>query len=387
MLRKLLAVIMGIIIMPTNNINQAYQWAVNTCNAPNVGYSQPYRNQLTVNGITYYDCSSFIWYALKAGGFDVDTAYQSATGELYSGNAITTAYLMDFLFALGFTEESISGNWKPGDIVWRQGHCEMVHTGGTGSGITMGAHTANTTLEKQVSINTSVSTNFTKIYRYGSGAGPGGGDLASSAYVCAAVCGNFWQESGIDPGVWQGLNVSTWDSIGHGYGLGQWTNADPTGRLYQLHEYLTSNGYSDDSGEGQLNFLIYENHWTPHSEYPFNTLSEFLQSQSTDLEMLTHAFNLCWEGIHDSTWDIRVQYAEQCLEYINAHGNETFYWISGNRYLNVDERLNNAILVYQFLNAQTGSGGGGGGGGRPPHKMKKHKMKCMFYPRKRNLIW
>ena len=37
------------------NINQAYSWAVNTCNAPNVGYSQAYRNQQTIGGITYYD--------------------------------------------------------------------------------------------------------------------------------------------------------------------------------------------------------------------------------------------------------------------------------------------------------------------------------------------
>lgn len=371
--------------MATNNINQAFQWAVNTCNAPGVGYSQPYRNQLTVNGITYYDCSSFIWYALKAGGFDVTGAYRAAMGFDYTNNAIVTAYMRPWLLAMGFTQENISDEWKPGDVVLRSGHTEMVHTGGTGRGITMGAHTANTSLAKQVSINSTASSNFTTIFRYGSGAGPGGGELASSAYVCAAICGNFWQESGIDPGVWEGLHVSTWDSIGHGYGLGQWTNATATGRLYQLHDYLSTNGYADDSGEGQLNFLLYENHWTPHPDYPFQTLSEFLQSQSTDLAMLTHAFNQCWEGIHDASWDARVGYAQQCLEYINAHGNETFSWISGNRYLSINERLNNAILVYQFFNGQTGSGGGGGGGGRPPHKITKHKMNMVLYTRKRGL--
>lgn len=45
------------------DINAAYTWAVNCCNLPNVGYSNIYRNQQTVNGITYYDCSSFINYA------------------------------------------------------------------------------------------------------------------------------------------------------------------------------------------------------------------------------------------------------------------------------------------------------------------------------------
>ena len=52
------------------DINRAYTWAIQTCNAPNVGYSQAYRNQQTINGITYYDCSSFVNYALLAGGFE-----------------------------------------------------------------------------------------------------------------------------------------------------------------------------------------------------------------------------------------------------------------------------------------------------------------------------
>ena len=52
------------------DINKAYSWAIETCNAPNVGYSNDYRNQQTVGGITYYDCSSFINYALLAGGFE-----------------------------------------------------------------------------------------------------------------------------------------------------------------------------------------------------------------------------------------------------------------------------------------------------------------------------
>lgn len=40
------------------SIQQAYNWAVETCANENVGYSQEYRNQQTVKGITYYDCSS-----------------------------------------------------------------------------------------------------------------------------------------------------------------------------------------------------------------------------------------------------------------------------------------------------------------------------------------
>ena len=55
------------ILIPS--INKAWQWMVNTCNAPNVGYSQSYRKGQKVNGITYYDCSSMISKALTVGGF------------------------------------------------------------------------------------------------------------------------------------------------------------------------------------------------------------------------------------------------------------------------------------------------------------------------------
>ena len=73
-----------------SNLNQSYQWCIDKCNDPNVGYWQDYRNQKTVNGVTYYDCSSFIWYSLQAGGFNVASAYKTATGSAYTGNAITT---------------------------------------------------------------------------------------------------------------------------------------------------------------------------------------------------------------------------------------------------------------------------------------------------------
>ena len=101
------------------DINTAYSWSISTCNASNVGYSQNYRNQQTVNGITYYDCSSFLWYALKAGGFDVESAYLQALGYAYSGNAITTSNERAWLIALGFTQVDINGEWKAGDILWR----------------------------------------------------------------------------------------------------------------------------------------------------------------------------------------------------------------------------------------------------------------------------
>ena len=51
---------------------QAWHWIVDRCNAPDVGYNQDYRNEQTINGITYYDCSSLIFYGLGHAGFEVN---------------------------------------------------------------------------------------------------------------------------------------------------------------------------------------------------------------------------------------------------------------------------------------------------------------------------
>ena len=84
-----------------SNINTAWNWSVNTCNLPNVGYSQEYREGQTHNGIVYYDCSSFIYYALKNAGFPV--------ASVYGSYAWTTSDMCDYLTALGFHEVDVSG--------------------------------------------------------------------------------------------------------------------------------------------------------------------------------------------------------------------------------------------------------------------------------------
>ena len=91
------------------DINKAYSWAVGTCNAPNVGYSQAYRNAQTVGGITYYDCSSFINYALLAGGFETPSYAPNK-------NAFTTYSEPSELLRLGFREVDPGGEYLAGDI-------------------------------------------------------------------------------------------------------------------------------------------------------------------------------------------------------------------------------------------------------------------------------
>ena len=156
------------------SITDAWKWAADTCNAPNVGYSQAYRNQQTVNGITYYDCSSFINYALLAGGF-------TTPGYAPDHNAFTTWSEPTVLSNLGFHRVT-DGTLKPGDIGVSNNnsmqHTEMVYavdSSGT-KGQWMGAHTDAYALPNQVSITDYWSTNwFDELWRYNDGA-EGGSD-------------------------------------------------------------------------------------------------------------------------------------------------------------------------------------------------------------------
>ena len=118
------------------SIQTAYEWAIEKCNAPNIGYSQAYRNQRTVNGITYYDCSSFIWYALMAGAFDVVKANGGDTWPF------TTGTMARGLNLLGFTKLPTTQPWKAGDVLIRTGHTEMAFD----SNHTMGAHSSRVPL-------------------------------------------------------------------------------------------------------------------------------------------------------------------------------------------------------------------------------------------------
>lgn len=348
---------MGEVVKMAININKSYQWAIQTCNAPDVGYSQDYRNQQTIRGITYYDCSSFIWYSLKAGGADL------------SGWPFTTSNMISKLLSLGFTEVSATGQILPGDIGWKTGHTEMCYAAGIGSAIFMGAHTGNAKLANQVSIGGSdgdatKKRSFSRIFRYGDG---GASLYGTSVYVVAAIAGNWWSESNINPGLYEGRKVVdlTDNSVYGGYGLGQWTNNPSSGvtRRTQLANWLRANGYADDSPEGQCAYFLHENYWQKISAYPYDSLRDFLASTSTDLQELTYSFCRSWEGISPSTE--RVERANKCLDFIRNHAQDSTIttWFVSNNYLTEPQILNNAVLLFRWLSA------GGGGGGIPGRRI------------------
>lgn len=248
------------------SINGAYTWAVNCCNLPKVGYSQAYRNQQTVSGITYYDCSSFINYSLLAGGW-------STPGYAPNSNAFTTHDMEGVLQQLGFTRVTDS-IIKPGDIGVSDTHTEMCYKGGTGKAVFMGAHGRNgIALVNQVSIGSSsgdpnYERTFPRIWRYGDGAsGEDGytwiigtdseyfedyGDKQKNNASCiysffyfkgwtlqaiAGFCGNVMQESKFNPAL---IEVG-----GTGHGLVQWT---PPTDLYNVLDVLY--GSHDDWQDG-----------------------------------------------------------------------------------------------------------------------------------------
>lgn len=226
------------------DINAAWRWAINTCNAPAVGYSMDYREQQTVNGITYYDCSSFIWYALvQGGGFNLPSP-PFATPSMYS-------VLQD----AGFTFIPLSAATIPGDICFYDygggvnGHTEMVFAGGNGEARTMGAHGSSLPLADQVSINSGYTPNtrWQYIARWGNGfsyqwhnKNIGGWDrtdpeaqenvlmmmsilapLGWTINAVAALAGNQYAESAFNPWRWESDTVNT----ARGYGLFQYTPA------------------------------------------------------------------------------------------------------------------------------------------------------------------
>lgn len=268
------------------NINTAYQWAINTCNAPNIGYSQNYRNQQTIAGITYYDCSSFIYYALIAGGFALDP----------KAWPFTTATMGAVLESLGF-KKTDPGQAVNGSIMWRSGHTEMMYD--STKGYTMGAHTSNAPLSDQVSIGTSAQT-WAAAYTFGDYAGGydwifgnrylNDNEQKNNAFVAysilsvtygwtlnaiAGTLGNMEAESTINPGVWQNLDEGNYSL---GFGLVQWTPAT------NYTDWATGNGYDISDGDYQLLWLDSETvpsgQWIATAAYPW-TFEEYKKSSET----------------------------------------------------------------------------------------------------------
>ena len=304
------------------SIQTAYNWAIETCNKPNVGYSQAYRNQQTVKGVTYYDCSSFIWCALLAGGFDVV--------QIWGSWPFTTSTMGRVLKILGFTKHPSTDRWKPGDILLRAGHTEMAFD----ETRTMGAHTSTVPLDDQVSINSNDGRgNWLELWRWETGASNqwikgnrylGTGEMQNNATIVfsylmakgwtanavSGVLGNMQKESTVNPGIWQNLNPNN-PSLG--WGLVQWTPST------NYTNWASTNGYTNDDGNGQLEWIDSVTapigQWIPTDQYP-ESFGEFKVSTLTP-EYLADCFLKNFERPADIDQPDRQKYARYWYDWYN----------------------------------------------------------------------
>lgn len=307
------------------SIQTAYNWAIEKCNAPNIGYSQANRMEKTVNGITYYDCSSFIWFALLAGGFDC----VSANGG--SAWAFTTGTMAKALKLLGFVKHETTQPWLPGDILIKTGHTEMAFD----SSHTMGAHTAKVDLDNQVSINSNPSSasEWLELWRWENGANMewikgnrylSTGEMQGNAQIIfatltgkgwtknavAGMLGNMQKESTINPGIWQNLNPDP--SLG--WGLVQWTPST------NFTEWAVANGYANDDGDAQLKWIdevtVSVGQWIPTTQYP-ETFDEFKVSEQSP-EYLADCFLKNFERPAEIDQPDRQRYARYWYDWWNG---------------------------------------------------------------------
>lgn len=329
------------------NLNKFYTWCIQTCNAPDVGYSLSYRAQQTVGGITYYDCSSFVFYAMREGGWTNLPSYP-----------FTTYDMITYLTAGGWHEVPANGTILAGDIGWNIEHTEVAYSRGeNGVAVFMGAHDDIYPLPDQVSIGVggdpNIPRSFNRIFRYGSG---GATEYGVMLPVVCALCGNAYVGSHVNPAWVRPLSGDI--------GLWGWSGQ----RLTDFQTWCQRNNYQTDDPEAQMQYLVVEDYWSG-TLYGISSLSDFLQSTSTNIDELTEAFWYCWVGTLPSYLQDRIDFAHEAYDYINLHANDTTItqWeTTPMQYLTKEQSLKNCVMLYRFYSA---GGGGGGTPSKPKYKM------------------
>lgn len=132
----------------------------------------------------------------------------------------------------------------------------------------------------------------------------------------AAMCGNMWRESNINPGVWQNFKIN----YQMGYGLVQWTPAT------KVISFLRSGGYAIDSGEGQCQRILWEyvnkQQYYPTKSYPL-TFTHFAHS-TADVEYLTKAFFFNYERGNEkkAAMPDRIKWAKYFFAFLDGEAGE-----------------------------------------------------------------
>lgn len=236
------------------SLQTAFTWAENKCEEPNVRYSQEYREGQVVDGIQYYDCSSFIYAALVAGGFEFIPEYQ----WFWTGNqtqAMKSVGWTEYVFQDGVISDFALRNGDvlirgagrsdvPGDVSTDDGHTEMVWN--AARGYTMGAHSSSLPLDDQVSKHyiDQRKERWFFVMRYGDGAVPG-----SPSFTAAGL--PYRNNSGL---TW--VYKSDYDM----------TEADEENNAKIVYWYLWNMGWSRIAITAWLANINYEAHFQPRAE-------------------------------------------------------------------------------------------------------------------------
>ena len=290
-------------------IDKAVAWAVMIANDDTHGYDQGGRWGPD------YDCSSLVISAYEYAGVPLKSVY----------GATRTRNMVPQMLEAGFADVTASVNLKTGaglrkgDIVWREGHVEMV----IAPGQLVGAHYSENKGKYgedgdqtgfEISCTAYSNKNWTRAFRY-----PGGSDegipgvtidqtINSNEYLslsemynnalyiagfflrngwtleaCAGILGNMQTESNMNPGLWESRDEG---NTSKGFGLVQWTPAT------KLIEWAQNQDLNYKHMDTQLQRILWElengvQYYTTPA-YP-ETFREFSTSTKTP-EYLAGAF-------------------------------------------------------------------------------------------------
>lgn len=159
------------------DLQACYNWLAQKCAESNIQYSQAYRNMRTVNGITYFDCSSFLFFGMwLGGGLDIGalgypTTLSWYTNPNYQTGEVANAWIVQTmepkLLSLGWVDvrTDLPSDWLPGDVLikYNQWHTEMVYS--TNPLQQMGARNPNLDPADQVAIHNLYTGYYDRILR------------------------------------------------------------------------------------------------------------------------------------------------------------------------------------------------------------------------------
>lgn len=158
------------------NLQGAFNWIETQCNNPNARYNQSYRNMRTVDGLTYFDCSSLLFFGFwLGGGFPIADYGFSTTLTDYTNpttghvaNAWIVQTMEPILVSEGWVDVRLDmpQEWLPGDVLikYNQWHTEMIYSPEPNLQ-QMGARNSSLPAADQVAIHTLYTGYYDRILR------------------------------------------------------------------------------------------------------------------------------------------------------------------------------------------------------------------------------